>query len=602
MTSYVVATAGHVDHGKSTLVRALTGMDPDRWAEERRRGLSIDLGFAWTTLPDGDTVSFVDVPGHEKFLANTLAGLGAAPVVTFVVAADEGWSAQSSDHRDAVAALGIERGVIVITKTDRAPDRVEAVVGRTREELAGTGLHDAPVVALSAVQGTGVDTYLSTLTGVLRGADVAPTDTRIRLWVDRAFNVAGAGAVVTGTLTAGSLQQGDQLELLTPGHAPRTVSIRGLQSRGDDRTATAAVDRVAVNLRGANSASIARGDVLVTPGAWHLSTTVDVRRAVGRPFTHVAGELRLHLGTASLQARVRVFDADHARLTLEHPLPVAVGDRLVLRDTGSHVVRGGVTVLDPDPPAFQRRGDGRRQGEHLRQVPAHGDAMHVVDRHGAVRTDELARLGYRWDRPASREGAGRAREIGGWLVSHRAYQDWVQHLTDMVAEARRRDPMAGGLPVAAARRGLGSTGSTFLDQLVVDARLERRDGLLRPAGATDDMGPHEAAVRTLEARLEQSPFTAPVADELAALGLGPPQLAAAERQGRLLRLGGGVVVLPTAPARAAHELAQLPQPFTTSSARQALDTSRRVVIALLEHLDGRGWTRRLDDSHREVCQ
>src|SRR6478735_8206219 len=184
-TPAVVATAGHVDHGKSTLVRALTGMEPDRWAEERRRGLTIDLGFAWTTLPSGRDVAFVDVPGHERFLGNMLAGLGPAPVVCFVVAADEGWRAQSSDHRDAVAALGIEHGLIVVSRIDLAPGRYPTVLAQVRDELAGTGLRNAPAVAVSATTGQGLDDLRHVLDDVLAALPAPVTTGRVRLWVDR---------------------------------------------------------------------------------------------------------------------------------------------------------------------------------------------------------------------------------------------------------------------------------------------------------------------------------------------------------------------------------------------------------------------------------
>ena len=183
---YVVATAGHVDHGKSTLVRALTEMDPDRWEEEKRRGLTIDLGFAWTTLPSGADVAFVDVPGHEKFLGNMLAGVGPAPVVLFVVAADEGWQAQSTDHRDALRALGVEHGIIALTRSDRATvDRTAEI----RTQLAGTPLADAPIIPVSAPTGDGIAALRQALDEVLAAAPVPDAQAPVRLWVDRAFSV-----------------------------------------------------------------------------------------------------------------------------------------------------------------------------------------------------------------------------------------------------------------------------------------------------------------------------------------------------------------------------------------------------------------------------
>ena len=189
MTTHVVATAGPVDHGKSTLIRALTGMEPDRWEQERVRGLTMDLGFAWTTLSSGREVSFVDVPGHERFIGNAIVGLATAPIVCFVVAADEGWSTQSGEHRDAIAALGIRHGLIVVTKTDRAPDLVAATMARARSEFALTGLRDAPIVAVSVAQGKGLDDLRLTLELVLTATPDADRSARLRLWIDRGFSV-----------------------------------------------------------------------------------------------------------------------------------------------------------------------------------------------------------------------------------------------------------------------------------------------------------------------------------------------------------------------------------------------------------------------------
>src|SRR5699024_5933770 len=203
---FVIATAGHVDHGKSTLVRALTGTEPDRWDEERERGLTIDLGFAEMTLDSGRSVSFVDVPGHERFLGNMLAGLGPAPIVCLVVSADEVWSAQTSEHRDAIASLSIDTGIVVISKIDLASENLEIVTDQIREELAGTALANAPFVATSAADGTGLEEFREEVDRILDGIRSPDTAAPIRYWVDRSFAVKGAGTVVTGTLAIGTLR------------------------------------------------------------------------------------------------------------------------------------------------------------------------------------------------------------------------------------------------------------------------------------------------------------------------------------------------------------------------------------------------------------
>ena len=598
MSVHVVATAGHVDHGKSTLVRALTGMEPDRWEEERRRGLTIDLGYAWTTLPSGRDVAFVDVPGHERFLGNMLAGLGPAPVVCFVVAVDEGWQAQSGDHRDAVAALGIERGVVVLTRADRAPGRAEEVLAQVRAELAGTGLRDAPAVTVSALEGTGLDELRATLDDVL-GRAPAPAGGRLRLWVDRSFTITGSGTVVTGTLTAGTLRQDDRLELLGSGGA-RPVAVRGLHSRNRPATSLEPHARVAVNLRGVPADDVHRGDALVTPGAWPVTDVLDVRRTTGSAFPLLAEHLVVHAGTAAVPARLSPFDDDHARLALDRPLPLVLGDRVVLRDPGSRSVLGGALVLDADPPALRRRGDRARRAARLAGLDAGGDVLAEVARRGAVPAERLHRLGLL---PAADAAApAGVRAVGGWWVHAPVLDAWQERLRTAVEELHARDPLAAGLSRGAARDLLALPDAALVDPVVRGAGLAQEGGHIRSPQHRGGLGAHEPAVRRLERRLAAEPFRAPEAEDLTALRLGVRELAAAQRAGRLLRIGEGVVLLPTAPALAMRELARLPQPFTTSQARQALGTTRRVAIPLLEHLDARGWTRRLDAGHRTVAR
>lgn len=598
MTTHVVATAGHVDHGKSTLVRALTGMEPDRWAEERRRGLTIDLGFAWTELPSGREVAFVDVPGHERFLANTLAGLGPASVVCLVVAADEGWSVQSSDHRDAIAAFAIQHGIIVVTRADRAPDRVDETISRARAEFEHTGLRDAPVVAVSAVEGTGLDDLRTALDEVLARMPAPDDGGRLRLWVDRAFTVTGAGTVITGTLSAGTVNQGDRL--LLGGHEKtQEVAVRGLQSREKTEQILRPVNRVAANLRGVSADEVRRGDVLVTPDAWPFTDLIDVRQTGGVSFDEVPEQVLVHIGTAAVTGRIRSFDADHARLSLDRQLPLVVGDQLLLRDPGGRLVLGGVRVLDPDPPALRRRGDGRRRAAALAAMSPEGDVLDKVAREGAVEAERLRRLALI---DADAVPPDEVRVIGAWWVHRPTFEMWRQRLRSLVESEQQRDRLSPGVSQGEARAALGEPAARFLDQLIEEAELVQRDGRLRPPGAPDDLGPHEAAMAELEKRLKSAPFQAPVADELTALELTERELGVAVRLGRLVRLDDGVYLLPTSAALAMRELAQLPQPFTTSQAREALGTTRRVVIPLLEHLDRRGWTRRIDAGHREVVR
>jgi selenocysteine-specific elongation factor len=601
----VVATAGHVDHGKSTLVHALTGMEPDRWAEERRRGLTIDLGFAWTRLPSGRSVAFVDVPGHERFLGNMLAGLGPAPVVCLVVAADEGWQAQSGDHRDAIAALGIRHGVLAVTRMDRAPGRFDEVVAQARAELAGTGLADAPAVPVAAMTGAGLPELRRALDGVLARVPAPTTTGRVRLWIDRSFSITGAGTVVTGTLAAGTISAGDRL-LLAGRARPREVGVRTLESRGEPATRLGPVSRAALNLRGISAGDVGRGDALVTPGAWPLTRELDVRRVTGPPWGGVPEHLMVHVGTAAVPARLRPLGDDHARVVLSRPLPLVLGDRLVLRDPGSRRVLAGALVLDADPPGFHRRGDAARRAAVLAGMDDRGDLAAEVARRGAVTPDHLRRIGLPVGSPsAARDGVtppDGVLAVGRWWVHPPVYAAWRHRLRTALIDLHHRDPLSGGLSRGAAADLLALPDVALLDPLVRDEGLEQAGGLIRLSGAASDLGPAEEPVADLELRLAAEPFRAPEAEDLLALRLDPRGLAAAERAGRLLRLGGGVVLLPTAPALAMRELARLDQPFTTSQARQALDTTRRVAIPLLEYLDSRGWTRRLDAGRREVVR
>ena len=606
---FVVATAGHVDHGKSTLVRALTGMEPDRWAEERRRGLTIDLGFAWTTLPSGRDVAFVDVPGHARFLGNMLAGLGPAPVVCFVVAADQGWRAQSDDHRDAVAALGIEHGLIVLSRLDLAPDGVADVLDQVRGGLAGTGLRDAPAVAVSATTGEGLESLRTTLDGVLAAIPEPVVTGRVRIWVDRSFSSTGAGTVVTGTLSAGTVAVGDRLDVLGR-NGIRPVVVRGLQSQRRPEPILGPVNRVALNLRGVTAGDIGRGDVLLTAGAWPVTRLLDVRRSTGRPFTDAPEQVTVHVGSASVPARLRPFDDDHARLGLDRDLPLTIDDRLVLRHPGTRRILGGVRVLDADPPAIARRGDGRRRAATLASMRPRGDVLIEVARRGAVSEQRLRLLGLLPEHggipadPAIRtpDPPAGIRVSQGWWIHDAAHLAWRNRLRDAVSQLYESDELTAGLSRGAAADLLALPDISLLDEVIADADLEQDGGRIRLAGSRGRLGAAEVGIGELESRLAAAPFRSPAAEDLIALHLGARELAAAVRAGRLLRLTDGVVLLPGAPAMAIGELSTLDQPFTTSQARQALDTTRRVVIPLLEHLDARGWTRRLDAGHREVVR
>ncbi|MBW0115781.1 selenocysteine-specific translation elongation factor [Pseudonocardia sp. KRD-169] len=580
----MVATAGHVDHGKSTLVRALTGMEPDRFAEERRRGMTIDLGFAWTDI-GARTVAFVDVPGHERFVTTMLAGIGPVPAVLLVVAADEGWMPQSAEHLDALAALGVRDGLLVITRSDLLePD---LALDDARSHLRGTTLEGIPAVAVSARTGAGMDD-LRTALGTLVDRLPAPDDAAdVRLWVDRAFTVRGAGTVVTGTLQAGRLRVDDDLELAgTDG--TRRVSVRGLQSRGEPVGEVGGVSRVAVNLRGVPRETLTRGDVLLTPGAWLTTDTVDVRLDSGDD--DLPRELTLHVGSAAVTVHVRPLGADTARLRLRHPLPLRIGDRAVLRDPGRRRVRAGISVLDVRPPDLRRRGSAAARAVVLDTMDGRADPGTELRRRGIVRRAELAAMGVPVD------GLG----SGPWLVDPDRAVTAARDLAAAVDAHDRADPLDPGLPTEAARRSADLPDTRLLDAVLPYAPgLVHRDGRVVRTAAAGLTPAVVAGLEALREDLAREPFAAPDAARLAELGLGPRELASLVRAGELLRLADGVVLLAGADDRAVATLAGLPTEFTASAARQALGTSRRVAVPLLELLGRTGRTVRTPNgAHR----
>jgi selenocysteine-specific elongation factor len=483
---YVVATAGHVDHGKSALVRRLTGMEPDRWAEERRRGMTIDLGFAWMSLPSGDEVAFVDVPGHERFITNMLAGVGPAPAVLLVVAADEGWMPQTAEHVAALDALGVQHAILVVTKCDLAD--AQPVIDDVSRRLASTTMGVPEAVAVSSATGAGIDAMTSALARLTHAMPAADDIAPVRLWVDRAFTIQGAGTVVTGTLGAGTIRVGDRLAL-----GDDVVVVRGLQSLGTERSHVTASARVAVNVRAVDRADVPRGTALVTPGAWRHVSQVDVLLSGDR----LANDLMTHVGSAAVPTRVRHLGDGAARLQLSRSLPLAVGDRLLLREPAARAVMGA-TVADVEPPVLRRRGDGARVAAALGR-------------------------GERWIDPA---------------------------------------------------------------------RVRVLPSPARPTGDDVDL----SVIAGLLERLAYDPFDAPNQDELRTLDRAV--LGHAARSGRLLHLGAGIYIAAGAPAIAVERFGKLDQPFSVSEARQALNSTRRVVVPLLEHLDAARLTRRLADGTR----
>jgi len=586
----VIATAGHVDHGKSRLVRALTGMEPDRWAEERRRGMTIDLGYAWTTLDSGEQLAFVDVPGHQRFVTNMLAGVGPVPAVLLVIAADEGWRRQTSEHLDAIDALCIRHGLIAVTRSDLAtPAQTAAVLADARDRVALSSLGATPALAVSGATGAGLAGLRTGLQQLVDGLPAPRPDERVRLWVDRAFTVKGSGTVLTGTLGAGRISVGDELDL-----RGRAVVVRGLQQLGTRQDLVEAVARVAVNLRSVERDQVGRGDCLLSPGAWWLTDRVDV--ALDPLLAEPRGDQVLHVGSASVPVRLRLLGGDGAqtaRLTLARPIPVQAGDRAVLRDPGQQSITAGVLVLDADPPVLLQRGAARARGAELAAGTAAGLPAQVR-RRGAVHRDVLSALGV----PV--QDTGTVLVLGDWLIDPQTWRRWQSALLAAVDQHAAANPLQPWITQDAARQALRLPEPRLLAELAAVLGLRTAGGRIGRPEVRPVLGKAEQSLRLVAQRLGSNPFDAPERAELAELGLGVKDLAAAARDGRLLRLAPDLVVAPDAAQRALVLIRALPQPFTASQARQALGTTRRVALPLLEHLDAAGLTVRVDDSRRAV--
>jgi len=560
----IVATAGHVDHGKSTLVRALTGTDPDRWAEEKARGLTIDLGFASTPLPSGATVSFVDVPGHTRFLKNMLAGVGAVSACLFVVAATEGWKPQSEEHLRILELLGVAGGVVALTKVGLVDDdHLELARLELADHLAGTFLADAEVIAVDAPTGQGLGDLAGALDRLVSATPAAVDRARPRLWIDRSFVVKGAGTVVTGTLTDGGLAADEEVLLLPSGRAGR---VRGLQTLHTDVVAIEPGHRVALNLSGVERTALARGDVLVTPGRWHLTTRVDAELHVLDSLDHPVsrrGAHVLHLGAGEFAVRLRVLGHESlppggsgaVRLHLPVALPLLPGDRFVLREWGRDETVGGGEVLDVDPvrPASRARPD--------RSVDR------VIAERGWVDVDELDRL----------TGERRPPDVARWVAA-------PETLATTVAELRAAVDAAGPRGVE-----VGTFDERSRAVLATLDDVELREGRARAAGSPDDtMADHPWLAALVEA-----PFTPPAPD-----GVDPTEVRELVRRGLVVKADGvwfATSAVDDATTVVAGLLRDDPDGISVGQVREALDSTRKWVLPLLGHLDATGCTRRRGD-------
>jgi len=561
--SHVVSTAGHVDHGKSTLVRVLTGVDPDRFAEEKERGLTIDLGFASTQLPSGKVLSLIDVPGHIRFLKNMLAGVGAVDACLFVVDANEGWKPQTEEHLRILELLGVGHGVIALTKIGVADeDLIELARLDIAERVEGTFLEDAPVIGVDSIEGTGIDELRNALDEMLVVTPDAADRGTPRLWVDRTFSAKGSGTVVTGTLTGGRVRVDDDL-ILYP--QATKVRVRALQSLHAERTKVGPGNRTAINLNGVSHDQVTRGDVLVREGEWHLTRMFDASLQVLDSLDHEVsrrGAHMLYLGAGEHPVRIRILGPStiapgtngKIRVHLPLALPLLPGDRFVVRESGRAETVGGGEVLDVDPQLKASEAEPDRSVDR------------VVAERGWISVDELSLL----------TGEKREADVGQWVVAPEALQTSIAVMRERIEQSG-----ALGLDTAALDEREKATLELLAEVAVVGGRA-------RIAEAADPLAGHPF----IEA-LRAGGFAPPDPD-----GVDRGELRELVRQGQVEMIDGVCFAPDTLDAAArllAEMLAKQPDGVTVSEVRQRMGNTRKHAMPLLGYLDANGITRRRDN-------
>ncbi len=563
-----VGTAGHIDHGKTWLVRALTGKDTDRLPEEQRRGISIDLGYAPLELPDGRRLSLIDVPGHERFVRTMVAGATGIDLFLLVIDAAEGARPQTLEHLAILRLLGVRRGVVAVTKSDLVDEEtLEIALEEARELVA-----EAEVIPVSAKTGAGLDELLAALARVVDTAPVRSAEGPARLYVDRVFTLRGIGTVVTGTLWSGTIAEGDALEV-----APRggELRVRSVQVHDAAVPRAAAGERVALSLPGVERTDLHRGDALVTPGAFPVSYRLDVELEELSGIDNGA-RVSVHHGTSRIAARVARVGSRTAQLRLEAPVVAARGDRVVLR---GETTLGGATVLDPAPP--------RRLEEERLALLEQGDPVSIVVAtvRAPVSVDALAARGL-LSPSQLEEGLAAVMQAGGWAFS----REWLDETSSAVAERLRaraeQSPLEPGLAVAELLPQ-----EPWAPAILPLLPVERRGGIAYLPGVGASLGARTEAADALVRQLD--------AAGLAATKVDDAELARyLEAEGRLVRLGDGFVASAAGYQRARElvvsECREAGE-IVLARFRDLAGVGRRDAQLLLERLDQDGVTRRLGD-------
>ncbi len=642
----VIGTAGHVDHGKSALVLALTGIDPDRLQEEQERGLTIDLGFAWLTLPNGEPVGIVDVPGHRDFIENMLAGVGSIDGTIFVVAADESVMPQTREHLAILDLLGIRTGVVAITKIDLAEsdEWLELVMEDVAETLVGTVLEDAPLVLTSAQERRGLDQLLDELQGVLADAESQRDRGHPRLSMDRVFTVSGFGTVVTGTLIDGCLETGQEVEIQPEGLKAR---VRGLQTHKEKIERAMPGSRVAINLSGVDRYQLKRGDVVTSPGWLHATTLVDVRmrylpdilwpdlRQFAQPDSGPRSlrhntELKFYTGAAQVMARVRLLGQEAllpghvgwVQLELREPVAMMPGDRYIVRLPSPPTTVGGGIIVDPNPGRKHRRfrPEVIRRLETLAEGSPSEILLQTLEREGPGPAADLlqaSRLGdAASDALMELLNEGRAMILAGsadqddveriasskaLIVTREWWSRLKERLVDTLSSYHQAHPLREGMPREALRSSLGLTGQTFDAAMVRahDAGLLVDEGatVRLPSYAVELTSSQQQRVEALLARFRREPYAPPSVKECIE-GIGEDVFRVLIARENLVQVSSDVVFLPETYQNMVGRIRawiEREGSVTLAEVRDMFNSSRKYAQALLEHLDDMGMTRRVED-------
>lgn len=602
---HVVATAGHVDHGKSTLIRRLTGIDPDRLEEERRRGLTIDLGFAWLSLPGGNEIGIVDVPGHERFIRNMLAGVGAIDIVLFVVAATEGWKPQSQEHLDIIDLLDIRSGLVALTKIDEVDEHRRGVVSdEIATRLTGTSLEGATVIPVSGVTGEGIEQLIFELERIVGDAEPIENIDQPRLWIDRVFTMKGAGTVVTGTLVDGTLELDAEVEVVPSGHRAR---IRSIQSHRKRVETIGPGNRVALNLVGSQIDSIERGDVIGYPGGVDATDTLLVEVRALSHIVHTLterGAYRFHCGSFETGAQVRFVDGalepgakSWALLRLSSPAAVRVFDRFVLRESGRRETSAGGRVVETVIP------EAIRSGPQLSVAASRRADMSTRSDHLRILLDESIDLGIAdvLRRTGMTQAAARAAD-GVWLAtrvfSASRFEDHRKILVGVVHQHQVEHPREPGIPVAKLRTSVdipdGSV-DEIVDRLIADGHLTSDAGYLRTPDHQPNLGGPER--EALAQEMEAMGSTPPTLPELKAKH-GRELMDALLRSGELVKISDEIVFTVEVVEKIktlVRDLASSGDGFTVADFRDTITTTRKYAVPLVEYLDSIGFTKRQGD-------